>query len=116
MFPPYVVVAFILLLCFIRSSRLCRLAFKVTEEEVKLYYNCQLYNELMVKRNPEEIVFDPGSTLYLGQAGAFIKGHFEVRNFEFNSSLMSKADRVLVDVIFYDFFKRVRISVINVIN
>ncbi|KAA0204003.1 hypothetical protein HAZT_HAZT011414 [Hyalella azteca] len=55
-----------------------RLAFKVTDEEVQLYFNCQLYNGLMVKRVPEEIVFDPGSTLYIGQAGGIIKGHFEV--------------------------------------
>uniref|UniRef100_A0A6A7FZS1 Collagen alpha-1(XVIII) chain-like isoform X4 n=2 Tax=Hirondellea gigas TaxID=1518452 RepID=A0A6A7FZS1_9CRUS len=54
-----------------------RLAFKVTEEEVQLYFNCQLYNGLMIKRIPEEIVFDTGSTLYIGQAGGIIKGHFE---------------------------------------
>ncbi|XP_037783880.1 collagen alpha-1(XV) chain-like [Penaeus monodon] len=54
-----------------------RFAFKVTEEEIHLWFNCQLSNMLLVKRIPQQLVFDSASTLYIGQAGGIFKGEFE---------------------------------------
>ncbi|XP_063850523.1 collagen alpha-1(XV) chain-like [Scylla paramamosain] len=54
-----------------------RFAFRVTTDEVQLWFNCQRYNELAVQRVPEQLVFDSASTLYIGQAGGIFKGFFE---------------------------------------
>nr|XP_027236347.1 collagen alpha-1(XV) chain-like [Penaeus vannamei] len=56
-----------------------RFAFKVTEDEIHLWFNCQLSNMLLVKRVPLQLVFDSASTLYIGQAGGIFKGEFERR-------------------------------------
>ncbi|XP_063586473.1 collagen alpha-1(XV) chain-like [Penaeus indicus] len=55
-----------------------RFAFKVTEDEIHLWFNCQLSNMLLVKRIPLQLVFDSASTLYIGQAGGIFKGEFEL--------------------------------------
>ncbi|KAK7066024.1 hypothetical protein SK128_018337, partial [Halocaridina rubra] len=54
-----------------------RFAMKVSDEEIHLWFNCQMYNGLMVKRQPLQLVFDSASTLYIGQAGGIFKGEFE---------------------------------------
>ncbi|XP_042221660.1 collagen alpha-1(I) chain-like isoform X3 [Homarus americanus] len=54
-----------------------RLAFSVTEEDIQLWYNCELYSDVLVKRVPLQLVFDSASTLYIGQAGGIFKGDFE---------------------------------------
>lgn len=59
-------------------TRWARFSLKVTVDEVTVYFNCQEYDTVLVKREPQELVFDSASTLYLGQAGPIIKGPFEV--------------------------------------
>jgi collagen type XVIII alpha len=55
-----------------------RFALRVTADNVTLFFNCQEYDTVVTKRNPQELVFDSASTLYVGQAGALIKGAFDV--------------------------------------
>lgn len=62
-------------------SKWTRFGFKVTSDEVTLFFNCQQYETLQVKREPQELVFDSASTLYVGQAGPIIKGAFDVSTF-----------------------------------
>lgn len=59
-------------------SRWARFALKVTADDVTVYYNCQRHETLPVKREPQELVFDSASTLYVGQAGPIIKGALDV--------------------------------------
>ncbi|CAL4101347.1 unnamed protein product, partial [Meganyctiphanes norvegica] len=54
-----------------------RFAFSVTETEVQLWFNCQLFNSVAVKRVPEQLMFDTASTLYIAQAGGIFKGEFQ---------------------------------------
>ncbi|KAK7080763.1 hypothetical protein SK128_012901 [Halocaridina rubra] len=54
-----------------------RFAFSVNEEEIQLWYNCELYNGILVKRVPQQLFFDTASTLYIGQAGGIFKAEFE---------------------------------------
>lgn len=58
-----------------------RFAFKVSSKDVTLYLNCQEYDKVVVTRQPQELVFDSASTLYIGQAGPIIKGAFDVSIF-----------------------------------
>jgi len=51
---------------------------QVTNDQVKLVYNCDKRESRYVKRHPEELIFDPASILYLGQAGPIIKGNLDV--------------------------------------
>lgn len=51
---------------------------QVTSEEVKLVYKCDKKESRLIKRYPEELLFDPASTLYIGQAGPIIKGNLDV--------------------------------------
>lgn len=53
-------------------------SFRVLAENVTLFLNCLEYDVVRVKRIPQELIFDSASTLYLGQAGPLIKGHFDV--------------------------------------
>ncbi|XP_046659461.1 collagen alpha-1(XV) chain-like [Homalodisca vitripennis] len=55
-------------------SRWGRFALKVTAEEVTVYFNCEKYDTIPVKREPQELVFDSASTLYVGQAGPYHQG------------------------------------------
>lgn len=55
-----------------------RFAFKVTTENVTLYFNCREYDTVTVKRHPQELVFDSASTLYIAQAGPLIRAPFDV--------------------------------------
>ncbi|XP_069193869.1 collagen alpha-1(XVIII) chain isoform X7 [Procambarus clarkii] len=54
-----------------------RLAFSVGEDNIQLWYNCELFSDILVKRVPLQLVFDSASTLYIGQAGGILKGEFE---------------------------------------
>lgn len=47
-------------------------------DTITLFYNCQKYESLYVKRNTNELLFDPASILYIGQAGPIIKGNLDV--------------------------------------
>eukprot|EP00916_Digyalum_oweni_P015135 GHVL01024690.1.p1 GENE.GHVL01024690.1~~GHVL01024690.1.p1 ORF type:complete len:252 (-),score=-0.35 GHVL01024690.1:6-761(-) len=46
-----------------------KLAFKVMRDRVVLYYNCQEYEAAYWFRAQEQYDFEPGSSLYVGQAG-----------------------------------------------
>lgn len=69
------IASFLLPLAF---NRWARFALKVSVEDVTVYYNCGKYESVPVKREPQELVFDSASTLYVGQAGPIIKGALAV--------------------------------------
>ena len=46
--------------------------------EVTLFFNCSKYSSVFAPRVPRELIFDPASTLFIGQAGGIIGGQFEV--------------------------------------
>jgi hypothetical protein len=46
-----------------------KLSFKVLRDRVVLYLNCQEYEEAFWFRTVENLDFEPGSSLYIGQAG-----------------------------------------------
>ncbi|XP_030386334.1 collagen alpha-1(XVIII) chain [Scaptodrosophila lebanonensis] len=52
-------------------------AFQVLSDNVTFYYDCKLQNSTAVVRDPFKLVFDTSSTLYIGQAGPRIGGHYE---------------------------------------
>lgn len=58
-----------------------RFAFQVTEDAVALYFNCKKFGSSPVQREPVQLVFDSASTLYIGQAGPFLKEPYEVSDF-----------------------------------
>ncbi|KAF0301432.1 Collagen alpha-1(XV) chain [Amphibalanus amphitrite] len=55
-----------------------KLALQVTDSEVTLYLNCSKHSSAYAPRVPLELIFDPASTLFIGQAGGIIGGQFEV--------------------------------------
>lgn len=65
---------------------------KVTTEEVVLYFKCEEFERMPVKREPQELVFDSASTLYIGQAGPLIKGNFDVSVFIFTPSMTDRRE------------------------
>ncbi|XP_045483928.1 collagen alpha-1(XVIII) chain isoform X3 [Pieris rapae] len=58
------------------SKKWTRFALRVTNDNVTLFLNCLEFDTVVVKRNPQELVFDSASTLYVGQAGPLISGAF----------------------------------------
>lgn len=46
-----------------------KLSFKVLRDRIVLYYNCQEYEQSYWFRTVENLDFEPGSSLYIGQAG-----------------------------------------------
>lgn len=60
------------------SHKWTQIAMRVLRNKVTLYYNCNETETVIVKREPQELVFDSASTLYLAQAGPLLKGNFEV--------------------------------------
>ena len=45
-----------------------------------MFYNCREYgSQIAAWENNEPLTFDTASTLYLGQAGHFLPGEFQVR-------------------------------------
>ncbi|XP_063227469.1 collagen alpha-1(XV) chain-like [Bacillus rossius redtenbacheri] len=61
------------------AKRWTRFALKVTADSVELFFNCHEAGSAAAKRDPQELVFDSASTLYVGQAGPLIKGAFDPR-------------------------------------
>ncbi|KAH8397540.1 hypothetical protein KR222_009100, partial [Zaprionus bogoriensis] len=53
------------------------IAFQVFSDKVVFYYDCVQVNSSAVVRDPFELVFASASTLYIGQAGSIVGGHFE---------------------------------------
>lgn len=60
-----------------------RFAFRVSTENVTLFYNCNETETMPVQRHPLELEFDSTSTLYIAQAGPAIREPFEVSDFCF---------------------------------
>lgn len=58
-----------------------RFAFRVSTENVTLFFNCNESDTVMVFREPQELVFDSASTLYIAQAGPRIQEPYEVSFF-----------------------------------
>ncbi|GBO14489.1 hypothetical protein AVEN_80080-1, partial [Araneus ventricosus] len=54
-----------------------RIAVRVAMNNVTLFYNCEEYASVEVRRIPKKLVFDTASTLYIGQAGPLLSGKFE---------------------------------------
>lgn len=63
-----------------------RFAFRISKENVTLFYNCNETETMPVQRHPLELEFDSASTLYLAQAGPRIGEPYEVSDF-LNSSI-----------------------------
>lgn len=55
-----------------------RFAFRVSTENITLFFNCNESDTVMVFREPLELVFDSASTLYIAQAGPIIQEPYEV--------------------------------------
>ncbi|KAJ8866990.1 hypothetical protein PR048_032852 [Dryococelus australis] len=55
-----------------------RFVLGVADDGVTLYLDCREVARVAVKREPRELVFDTASTLYIGQAGPVVGGHFDV--------------------------------------
>ncbi|KAL7732411.1 hypothetical protein ACLKA6_004383 [Drosophila palustris] len=53
------------------------IAFQLFSDKVVFYYDCKPVNTTTIVRDPLELVFSSASTLYIGQAGSIIGGHFE---------------------------------------
>ncbi|XP_032592254.1 collagen alpha-1(XVIII) chain isoform X2 [Drosophila grimshawi] len=53
------------------------IAFQVYNDKVVFYYDCKVRNTTAVVRDPFVLAFESASTLYIGQAGSIIGGHFE---------------------------------------
>lgn len=69
-----------------------KFAFKVTTDNVTLFFNCEEFDTMDVKRNPLELTFESASTLYIAKAGSKIDENYEVSeiiflNFYENGSL-----------------------------
>lgn len=62
-----------------------RFAFRVSTENVTLFFNCNESDTVMVLREPLELVFDSASTLYIAQAGPKIQEPYEVSFFSLTS-------------------------------
>ncbi|XP_060519711.1 collagen alpha-1(IX) chain-like isoform X2 [Cylas formicarius] len=58
-------------------GRWTRFAFRVTTENVTLFFNCSETDTVVLQRKPLELVFDSASTLYVAQAGPNIQESFE---------------------------------------
>ncbi|GIX97438.1 collagen alpha-1(XV) chain [Caerostris darwini] len=54
------------------------LAVRVAMNNVTLYYNCEEFSSVEVRRIPKKLVFDTASTLYIGQAGPLLARQYEV--------------------------------------
>ncbi|XP_054734470.1 uncharacterized protein LOC129241945 [Anastrepha obliqua] len=61
-----------------RGKEWTTLSFQVLGDKVLFYYDCELNKTTSVVREPQELVFDSASTLYLAQAGLILTGHFEL--------------------------------------
>ncbi|KAI5694674.1 hypothetical protein M8J75_003140 [Diaphorina citri] len=60
------------------TGKYFKFALKVTTDGVTAFVNCEEIESTRVVRNPQELLFDSASTLYLGQAGPIIKGALDV--------------------------------------
>ncbi|XP_076263566.1 collagen XV/XVIII-type protein multiplexin isoform X3 [Rhynchophorus ferrugineus] len=59
------------------NNKWVKFAFRVTLENITLFFNCTETETVLVHRNPLELVFDSASTLYLAQAGPVIGEPYE---------------------------------------
>ncbi|KAF5288198.1 hypothetical protein FQA39_LY03966 [Lamprigera yunnana] len=55
-----------------------KFAFQVNNDNITLFLNCKKHGTVSVRREPQQLVFDSASTLYIGQAGPIIKDSFEI--------------------------------------
>lgn len=65
------------------TGKYFKFALKVTTDGVTAFVNCEEIESTRVVRNPQELLFDSASTLYLGQAGPIIKGALDVSEIPF---------------------------------
>lgn len=63
------------------SSKWMKFAFRVSLDNVTLFFNCTETEIAPIERKPLKLVFDSASTLYLAQAGPVIGDAFEVSGF-----------------------------------
>ena len=61
-----------------KINNFIRFAIQVTSDTISLFYECEKYESLYMKRDTRELLFDPASILYVGQAGPIIKGNLDV--------------------------------------
>ncbi|CAH0546968.1 unnamed protein product [Brassicogethes aeneus] len=54
-----------------------RFAFKISIENVTLYFNCNETETVAIKKEPLELIFDSASTLYIAQAGPTLSEPYE---------------------------------------
>ncbi|XP_074035185.1 collagen XV/XVIII-type protein multiplexin isoform X2 [Leptinotarsa decemlineata] len=59
------------------QNKWMRFAFRVSLQNVTLFFNCNETDSVVVQRNPIELVFDSASTLYIAQAGPHIGEPYE---------------------------------------
>ncbi|XP_030746994.1 collagen alpha-1(XVIII) chain-like isoform X3 [Sitophilus oryzae] len=59
------------------TNKWTKFAFRVTLENITLFFNCTEADTVSVQRKPLELVFDSASTLYLAQAGPIIGEPYE---------------------------------------
>lgn len=60
------------------NGKWTRFAFRLSNDNVTLFFNCNETETVAVKRDPLELIFDSASTLYIAQAGPNIGESYEV--------------------------------------
>lgn len=55
---------------------------KISSTNITLYLNCHKIAARNITRNPQELVFDTASTLYIAQAGPHVREKFNVSTSE----------------------------------
>ena len=70
------------------NGKWTRFAFRLSVENVTLFFNCNETETVYVKREPLELIFDSASTLYIAQAGPVIGEPYEVSLYISRAMLM----------------------------
>lgn len=65
------------------NGKWTRFAFRLSADNVTLFFNCNETETVLVKRKTLELAFDSASTLYIAQAGPFIGEAYEVSGTSF---------------------------------
>ena len=63
------------------ENRWVKIGLKIKGDTVSLYKNCEFVNTETVDRSRSRLVFEPGSSLYIGYGGPVIGGRFVVSHF-----------------------------------
>lgn len=66
------------------SNKWTKLALKVEENSVKLFINCELFQEAIIQRTNSQLGFQNGAPLFVAQAGPNFEGNQFVVSIKFD--------------------------------